>query len=215
MQDFVFNALIGTCFTGCDIPAWFNHQALGSVLNLELPQDWNAGKFIGITVCVVVSFKEYKDQNNSLQVKCTSEFTNVSLSPESFVVGGWSEPGDEPHTIESQHIFIGYTTFSNINKRQQFSSVTEASLRFEVTNGTSEVAECKVMKCGFSLVYEPDEAENTSWEEIPRMENNREGQRSSFTEDDDGYPPEADATPTSADYRRLNSFLSLFSRRSQ
>lgn len=213
-QDFVFKSLIGTCFPGCEIPAWFNHQALGSVVTLELPQDWNAGKFNGIAVCVVVSFKEYKDQNNSIQVKCTCEFTNICLSPESFVVGGWSEPGDE-----SDHIFIGYTTLFNIKERQQFSSATEASFRFEVTNGTSEVTECKVMKCGFSMVYEADEAENATWEETPRMENNRQDQRSSFRNGvDDDFPIEDNSnatTPTTADYIKLSRLLSFFSRRAE
>lgn len=197
LQDSVFKSLMGTCFPGCEIPAWFTHQAVGSVLKLEFPQDCNAGRLIGIALCVVVSFN--KDQKNSLQVKCTCEFTNVSLSPESFLVGGWSEPGDETHTVESDHVFIGYTTFFNIKKRQQFPSIIEASLRFEVTNGTSEVAECKVIQCGLSLVYESDEAKNTSWKETPRM-----GERSSFKISDDG--PSA-TTPTTADSTRWNSFF--------
>lgn len=104
LQDFVFKSLVSTCFPGCDIPAWFNHQAYGSVLNVEFPWYWNEGQLNG-----VVSFKDYKDQNNGLQVICTCEFTNVSLSRESFIIGGWSTPGDEPHTIESDHVFIGYT----------------------------------------------------------------------------------------------------------
>ncbi|KAG7532637.1 Toll/interleukin-1 receptor homology (TIR) domain [Arabidopsis thaliana x Arabidopsis arenosa] len=206
-QDFVFKSLIGTCFPGCEIPAWFNHQSLGSVLTLELPQDWNAaGKIIGIALCVVVSFKEYRDQNNSLQVKCTWEFTNVSLSPESFMVGGWSEPGDETHTVESDHTFIGYTSLLTIKNRQQFPSATEISLGFQVTNGTSEVEKCKVIKCGFSLVYEPNEANNTSWKETPRMEDNRQDRRSSFkTGEGDDCPS---ATPTTADSNKGNGFLS-------
>ncbi|KAH0910099.1 hypothetical protein HID58_033420, partial [Brassica napus] len=156
-QDFVFKSLIGTCLPECGMPAWFNHQEFGPVLNLEFPRDWNKGKLNGIALCVVVSFKDYKDQTNGLQVKCTCEFTNVSLSRESFIIGGWSEPGDEPHTIESDHVFIGYTTLFNIKKRHQFPSSTGVSFRFEVTNGTIEVAACKVMKCGFTLVYEPED----------------------------------------------------------
>ncbi|CAN8246049.1 unnamed protein product [Cochlearia groenlandica] len=166
-KDFVFKPLISVCFPGCEIPSCFNHQALGEILKLELPQE--CSRFIGIALCVVVSFKDYKDQNNStLQVKCTSEFTNTPLSQESFVVGGWSEPGnDEPtHTIESDHIFIGYTT---LFKHQNFSSANEVSLRFEVTNGTSVVKGCKVVKCGFSLVYKYDESENTTWEDTTLM----------------------------------------------
>ncbi|CAL9241825.1 unnamed protein product [Arabidopsis halleri] len=164
-QDFVFKSLIGTCFPGCDVPVWFNHQALGSVLRLELPQDGNEGRLSGIFLCVVVSFKEYKAQNNSLQVRCTCEFSSVSR--ESFIVGGWSEPNEELHKVVSDHVFIGYSTLFNSKQRQQFSSATEVSLRFEVTNGTREVAECKVMKCGFSLVYESDEAESATWEAKP------------------------------------------------
>ncbi|CAE6218521.1 unnamed protein product [Arabidopsis arenosa] len=208
-QDFVFKSLIGTCFPGCEIPAWFNHQALGSILPLELPQDWNAGRLIGIALCVVVSFNGYKDQSNSLQVKCTCEFTNVSLSPESFIVGGFSEPGDETHTLEADHIFICYTTLLNIKKHQQFPSATEVSLGFQVTNGTSEVAKCKVMKCGFSLVYEPDEVENSSWKATPRIEDKRQGRRSSFrtAEEDDDCPI---ATPTTATYNSFNRIVSYF-----
>ncbi|KAG2301819.1 hypothetical protein Bca52824_030470 [Brassica carinata] len=165
-QDFVFKSLVSTCFPGCDIPAWFNHQAFGSVLKMELPRYWNEGQLNGIVLCVIVSFKDYKDQNNGLQVKCTCEFTNISLSRESFIIGGWSEPGDEPHTIESDHVFIGYTTLLNMKKRQEFSSATGVSLRFKVTNGTSEVSECKVMKCGFTLIYERDEVVNRFWETV-------------------------------------------------
>ncbi|KAL1218397.1 Disease resistance protein RPS4 [Cardamine amara subsp. amara] len=211
-QDSVFKSLIGTCFPGCEISAWFNHQAVGSVLRLELPQDFDAGRLIGIALCVVVSFN--KDQNNSLQVKCTCEFTNVSVSPESFLVGCWSELGDETHTVESDHIFIGYTTLFNIHKRQQFPSVTEASLRFEVTNGTSEVAECKVMRCGFSLVYESDEAENVTWEETPRMEGKTQGKSSSFNSieyDDDC----SIATPTTATTNTINTIITYFTKKAQ
>lgn len=184
LQDFVFKSLVSTCFPGCDIPAWFNHQAYGSVLNLEFPRYWNEGQLNGIVLCVVVSFKDYKDQNNGLQVKCTCEFTNVSSSRESFIIGGWSEPGDEPHTIESDHVFIGYTTLLNMKKRQEFSSATGVSLIFKVTNGISEVLECKVVKCGFTLIYEPDhEVVNKIWDTnvdaTPRMENGQQGQISS------------------------------------
>ncbi|ESQ39635.1 hypothetical protein EUTSA_v10000747mg [Eutrema salsugineum] len=204
-QDFVFKALISTCFPGCEVPAWFNHKALGSVLELELPQGWNEERITGIALSVVVSFNGCTDQNNSLQVKCTCEFTNVSLSSESFIVGGWSEPDEEPHTVKSEHVFIGYTTWFNIKKRQQHSSVDSVSLRFEVTNGTSTVAECEVMKCGFSLVYEPEEAENTSCEENSRMDKS-----SSFTVDNDDCPANSDATPTTADYKRFNSIFEFF-----
>jgi len=124
------------------------------------------------------------------------------------MVGGWSEQGDETHTVESDHIFIGYTTLLNIKNRQQFPLATEISLRFQVTNGTSEVEKCKVIKCGFSLVYEPNEADSTSWKETPRMEDNRQDRRISFkTGEGDDCPI---ATPTTADSKKGNSLFSYF-----
>lgn len=164
--------MIGTCFPGCEVPMWFNQRAVGSVLKPKLPRDWRQGRLNGVALCVVVSFEGFKDQTNSLQVKCTCEYddhTNINLRPVSFIVGGWSELGDdEPKKIESDHVFIGCTSWFNTKKRQEEKHdeneyvPTEISLSFEVTNGTSEDAECKVMKCGFSLLYESDSA--VSWE---------------------------------------------------
>ena len=102
--------------------------------------------------------------------------------------------------VESDHVFIGYTTWFNIKKSQQLSSANEIFLRFEVTNGTSAVAECEVMKSGFSLVYEVEVAEHTSWEATSKLE-----KRISYKED--GYPS---ATPTKADSKRFDSILNIF-----
>lgn len=107
-------------------------------------------------------------------MRCTCEFSNVSR--ESFIIGGWSEPNEELHTVVSEHVFIGYSTLFNSKQRKQFSSATEVSLRFEVTNGTREVAECKVMNCGFSLVYESYEGESATWEANP-MEDSTQGNK--------------------------------------
>ncbi|CAH2046351.1 unnamed protein product [Thlaspi arvense] len=220
-QDFVFKSLIGTCFPGCDLPAWFDHKAFGSELNLEFPRDWNEGKLNGIALCVVVSFGDYKDQNNGLQVRCTCEFNSVSLSRESFIIGGWSEPGDEPQTIGADHVFIGYTTLFNIKKRQQFSSATKVCLSFQVTNGTSKVAECKVMKCGVTLVYEADEVVNTSCEEnidaTPRMEDGQQGQTSAYKgaqDDEEDCIGEANSgtIPKTEDYKKEKGVRKFFRR---
>ncbi|CAN8258027.1 unnamed protein product [Cochlearia groenlandica] len=185
-QDFVFKSLISTCFPGYEIPSCFNHQVLGSHLKVKLPRDWNANKFIAMALCVVVSFKDYKVKNNNLQVKCICEFNNSSLNPESIIIGDWSKPCNEPHRVVTDHIFVGYTKVLNIKKGKIIPPAFEASLKFEVTNGTSLAEECKVMKCGFSWVYElDDDDDNTSREETPGMENNGLDQRSSFTIADD------------------------------
>lgn len=55
------------------------------------------------------------------------------------------------------------------------------------------------MKCGFALVYNPDEADNTSWEAnidpTPKMKNGKRDQISSYKsiEDDDDCLGEANS----------------------
>lgn len=172
LQGFVFKSLISSCFPGSEVPPWFKHQAFGSVLKQELPRHWDEGRVNGLALCVVVSFKNYKDQNNSLQVKGIFEFTdhaNISMSHISYIVGGWTKiPEDEPSRIDSDHVFIGYNNWFYIkcqeDKHKNGCVPTNVTLRFEVTNGANEVAECKVTKCGFSLVYESDEVEKGSRE---------------------------------------------------
>ncbi|CAH8278247.1 unnamed protein product [Arabidopsis lyrata] len=169
-RGFVVKSLISTCFPGSDVPQWFKHQAFGSVLKQELPRHWYEGRVNGLALCVAVSFNNYKDQNNGLQVKCTFEFTdhaNVSLSKISFFVGGWTKiPEDELGKIDSDHIFIGYNNWFYIkceeDRHKNGCVPTNVSLRFEVTDGASKVKECKVMKCGFSLIYESEGSEKVS-----------------------------------------------------
>lgn len=164
--------MVATCFPGSEVPAWFSHRASGAVLDPELPRHWSKSGFVGIALCVIVSFKDHKIQNNNLQVKCICEFNNVETSSSYFncPVGGLSETGDEQRTIKSTHVFIGYTNWLNINKFQEKDgekqcAPTKASIKFEVTDGTGEVTTCELLKCGFSLVYE-----SGSWEASSRTE---------------------------------------------
>uniref|UniRef100_A0A1J3DHP0 Disease resistance protein RPS4 n=1 Tax=Noccaea caerulescens TaxID=107243 RepID=A0A1J3DHP0_NOCCA len=166
----VVESFAGACFPGCEVPAWLSHQAYGSVIVLpELSRHWSNNGTTGVALCAVVSFA---DQNHRFLVKCTCEFKNAdgSLRRFSCTVGG-----TEPHKIESDHVFIGYTSWLQIKKQKEQEDDKkgysysddhyQASLRFEVTDGTGEVVKkCQVLKCGFSLVYESDETESVSWE---------------------------------------------------
>lgn len=100
--------------------------------------------------------------SSNLKLPCIS-FTSI--------VGGWSEPGDEPRKIKSSHVFIGYTSWLDINKGHMEDHgkgciPSKASLRFQLTDGATEVAKCQVLKCGFSLVYTPNDIDDISWETI-------------------------------------------------
>ncbi|CAL9241831.1 unnamed protein product [Arabidopsis halleri] len=200
--SFVFRALIGTCYPGYEVPPWFSHQAFDSVLERNLPPHWCDNKFLGLALCAIVSFHDYRDQNNRLLVKCTCEFENLDASCSRFSVpvGGWFEPGNEPRTVESDHVFIGYISWLNIKKLQEEEYKkgcvpTKAKLRFIVTEGTGEeIAQCEVVKCGFGLVYEPDDEVNNV---VLSTRTSMNGEASTLisAEDVSDYPGE---TPTTA-----------------
>ncbi|CAA7054997.1 unnamed protein product [Microthlaspi erraticum] len=166
----VVESFAGACFPGCEVPAWLSHQAYGSVIVLpELSRHWSNNGTTGVALCAVVSFT---DQTHRFLVKCTCEFKNADGSLRRFIC---TVGGTEPQKIESDHVFIGYTSWLQIKKQKQQEDDKkgysysddhyQASLRFEVTDGTGEVVEkCQVVKCGFSLVYESDENESVSWE---------------------------------------------------
>ncbi|KAL1222981.1 Disease resistance-like protein CSA1 [Cardamine amara subsp. amara] len=179
-KGLAFEALVATCFPGSEVPVWFSHRASGAVLDPELPRHWSKSGFVGIALCAIVSFNDHKIQNSNLQVKCNCKFNNVETFSSYFncQVGGLSETGDEQRTIESTHVFIGYTNWLNIKKFQEKDGnkecvPTKASIKFEVTDGTGEVTNCEVLKCGFSLVYESGSWEASSRTEVLEQVENR------------------------------------------
>uniref|UniRef100_A0A0D3AU84 TIR domain-containing protein n=1 Tax=Brassica oleracea var. oleracea TaxID=109376 RepID=A0A0D3AU84_BRAOL len=169
----VVESFVGACFPGCEVHASLSHQAYGSVIVLpELSRHWSNNGTTGVVLCAVVSFTDYQDQNNHVLVKCTCEFktSDGSLRQFSCMVGG-----NRPRTINSDHVFVGYTSWLQIKKQKEAddddkkdyscSDDDQASLRFEVIDSTRElVKNCQVIKCGFSFVNESDEAESFSWE---------------------------------------------------
>ncbi|KAF8117260.1 hypothetical protein N665_0012s0260 [Sinapis alba] len=167
-EGFVLDSLIGTCFPECEVPEMFDHQSFGSHLEQQLPRHWCDSKLIGIALCAVILFPEdYQQQNSRFLVKCTCKFQSEDKVCISFrsVVGGWSESGDEPRNIKSPHVFIGYTSWVDISKRhmedhgnnEKGCIPSKVSLTFEVTDGATDVVKCEVLKCGFALVYTPND----------------------------------------------------------
>ncbi|KAF3594265.1 hypothetical protein DY000_02024524 [Brassica cretica] len=159
-KGLAFETLAATCFPGSVVPAWFDNKASGAVLERELPPYLRDNGFVGIALCAVVSFKNYKIQNNNFMLKCICELNNAETSSSffNFHIGDLSETDNQQQcTIKSTHVFIGFTSLFNGEMRRV---PTKASIKFEVTDGTSEDAKCEVLKCGFSLVCESD---NGSW----------------------------------------------------
>ena len=164
MQGVVLEVRIGTCFPGLNVPACFSYRTSGSVLKRKLSSHWCDNRFTGISLCAVILFAGKHDQRNHLLVKCKCEFKNKDGSRIRFSItlGGWRESDNTPQKIESSHVFVGYISKRDINKHgvgnnEDGCFCPEAYLEFQVTDGTEEVIACKVLNCGFGLVYANDE----------------------------------------------------------
>ncbi|CAL9241818.1 unnamed protein product, partial [Arabidopsis halleri] len=164
-------ALFSTCFPGCEVPSWFCHEAVGSLLERKLPPHWHEKKLSGISLCAVVSFLDGHEQISSFSVTCTF---NIKAEDKSWIpftcpVGSWTRDGDEKEKIESDHVFIAYITCPHTircleDENSNKCNFTEASLEFTVTGGTGVIEKFKVLRCGLSLVYEKDKNKNSSHE---------------------------------------------------
>ncbi|KAL0760847.1 hypothetical protein Bca101_076997 [Brassica carinata] len=151
------DVLIGVCYPSWQLPVWFNHRTVGSELKQNLPRHWNEDGLTGIALCAVVSFRDYQAKNNRLLFKEKDE----PVIQFSCILGGWTGHGsDRPRDIikSSGHVFIGYTSLLHIKKWdiEELFAATEASFEFEVTDGTNQITNCEVVKCGFTLIYAPN-----------------------------------------------------------
>nr|VDD33439.1 unnamed protein product [Brassica oleracea] len=154
VPDIVFD----TSFPGCEMPSWFCHEAIGSLVEFELPPHWDHNRLSGIVLCVVVSFKNCQDHAD-MTVKFTGEGSCTSIT---WKVGSLIEQDYEVDRVESDHVLIGYTNCLNFRKLLQCDdprkcAPTKASLEFSVTTGTGGEASFEVLRSGFSFVFEPEE----------------------------------------------------------
>ncbi|XP_010496944.1 PREDICTED: disease resistance protein RPS4-like [Camelina sativa] len=165
-------ALFSTCFPGCEVPSWFGHEAVGSLLQRKLLPHWHVKRLSGIALCAVVSFPDSQDQISCFSVACTFKIKveGKSWVPFTCPVGIWTREGDKKDKIQSDHVFIAYISSPHTircleDENSDKCAFSEASLEFTVTGGTSEIGIFKVLKCGLNLVYENDKNKNSShWE---------------------------------------------------
>ncbi|CAH8354216.1 unnamed protein product [Eruca vesicaria subsp. sativa] len=100
-EGFIPEALFSTCFPGCEVPSWFCHEAVGSELNLKFSPHWNENRFVGIALCVVLSFPNGQEEINSFSVTCKFNLKNKDGSLIFFdrLVGSWNRHGKKPEKV--------------------------------------------------------------------------------------------------------------------
>ncbi|CAH2078530.1 unnamed protein product [Thlaspi arvense] len=168
----VLDPLVAVCFPGSDVPSWFCHQRMGSSIETDLPPHWCNRKFIGASLCVVVTFKDHEGQHAnrlSVRCKCTFKSQNGQSISFSFCLGGWNESCGsschEPRKLRCDHVFISYNNcnvplfqWSEESDDGNRCRPTSATFEFYLTDDTERKLECcKVIRCGMSLLYAPDE----------------------------------------------------------
>ncbi|KAL0699251.1 hypothetical protein Bca4012_055373 [Brassica carinata] len=163
-KGLVLEPLSSVSFPGNDLPLCFRHQRMGSSMEIDLPPHWCDNKFIGLSLCVVVSFKNYEDKTSRFSVICKCEFRLDDGCRISFTcrLGGWKEQcgssslKEEPRRLNSDHVFISHNSCFHAKKEHDLNRCcnTTASFKFYVVDG---VDCCEVVKCGMSLLYAPDE----------------------------------------------------------
>ncbi|CAH2046347.1 unnamed protein product [Thlaspi arvense] len=198
----VSEPLFSTYFPGCEVPSWFCHNSAGSELDVKLLPHWHDKRLAGIALCAVVSFLDCPDQISRFSVTCTFK---VIVEDKPWVlftcpVGSWVRQRDGKDKIESDHIFIGYTSCPYSIKCPEDESSgkcnsTKASLEFAVKGGTNENGNFKVLKCGLGLVYAKDKSKNSfheakydmSFQETSKGVDGR-AKKKEKTRSDDGRP---------------------------
>ncbi|XP_010492764.1 PREDICTED: disease resistance-like protein CSA1 [Camelina sativa] len=154
-----------TSFPGCEMPSWFSHGAIGSMVEFELPPHWNHNRLSGIALCVVVSFQNCQNHANlTVRFSCAQNNGKSSCTNITWKVGSLIEQDSKVNTVELDHVLIGYTNCSSFIKLVEGQSPrkcapTKALLEFRVTTGTGGGGESRfeVLKSGFSFVFEPEE----------------------------------------------------------
>ncbi|ESQ55428.1 hypothetical protein EUTSA_v10027324mg, partial [Eutrema salsugineum] len=126
----VMEPLAGVSFPGNDLPLWFRHQIIGSSMETDLLPHWCDDKFIGFSLCAVVSFNDYEDK-----------------TPRRF---------SSDHVFISYNNCFHAKKSHDLNRCCN----TTASFKFFVTDdgvAKRKLDCCEVVKCGMSLLHAPDE----------------------------------------------------------
>ncbi|XP_019057329.1 PREDICTED: LOW QUALITY PROTEIN: disease resistance protein LAZ5-like [Tarenaya hassleriana] len=170
-EGVVLEPLVEVCFPGWDMPLWFPYRTRGSSMEIDLPPHWCNNQFLGISLCTVISFKDYKDQRSGFRVRCRCNIKgrDDNCVNFSFYLRGWNEQccrssGHGTRKLGSDHVFISYNNdipvqkFREEDNNSSACGHTKATLEFSVTDDSERKLECcDVVKCGMSLLYISDE----------------------------------------------------------
>ncbi|PRQ22532.1 putative leucine-rich repeat domain, L domain-containing protein [Rosa chinensis] len=160
---------------GNEIPEWYNHQSVGSLITVELHPGWFSKKWMGFAWCVV--FRPLKPFPSSVEMNilCSLKINGQPLA--GFGISfGFGEKCDQP---KSDHIWFFYVHRDVRYPKQEWQDIyyelvlsfipfclgppgicALASLQLKDVRIHKEIVQVK--KCGVRMVYEEDAEEQSN-----------------------------------------------------
>ncbi|XP_019054002.1 PREDICTED: TMV resistance protein N-like [Nelumbo nucifera] len=133
---------------GNEVPDWFDHQKMGSVISFEVPTLLDR-KIQGLTICAIFATERKADEFAFLAYAKISDKTKGlewRYSPKFHQV---------PKITHQPHMWVGH------RRHSKFGNCLESGDQVEVSIETHSIKTALlVKKCGVHLVYEPNDMES-------------------------------------------------------
>jgi hypothetical protein len=143
------------CLPGSEIPNWFSHQTIGSLISFRAPSYWGPGKICKLLGWVVYATNEEAPGDFGRKDRFKWMFCNKTRSPNSS--SGWLRKAKFFDSFED-HIVVEAMAFPM--SLEEVKSGDEIEARVTCVDGTSsqwiEKRGIQVKKCGIHLVDEPN-----------------------------------------------------------
>ncbi|KAJ0024416.1 hypothetical protein Pint_07608 [Pistacia integerrima] len=151
------------CFSGIEIPNWFNFQSEGSSVTLLEASVPYGSKICGFAVCAIVEFQNYHNEGQGLVVGHRYRFRRGSNYRLRRDPNNWTEPGalkgwdygTGPEFVDSHHVFLGFDFRPHLPENRPYLSALVTTIQFYVEDlNAKRIGCCNVKKCGAYFIYE-------------------------------------------------------------
>ncbi|PRQ22385.1 hypothetical protein RchiOBHm_Chr6g0249691 [Rosa chinensis] len=132
---------------GDEIPKWYNHQSLGSLITIELHPGWFTNKWMGFTFCVVFRLLNPLPPLFQWSIKCSLKSNGKVYGRCGTSFGRqWGQP-----VLDHIWFFCGHRDYF-IHRLEWQDIYQHLEFSFKFNPG-----ECQqVKKCGVRMIYEED-----------------------------------------------------------
>ncbi|PRQ22404.1 putative leucine-rich repeat domain, L domain-containing protein [Rosa chinensis] len=155
---------------GDEIPEWYNHQSVGSLITVELHPGWFTNKWMGFTFCVVFGPLNPPPPSGHGFVGCYLTANGESLGDV------WLTFGEKWGQAVLDHIWFFYPHRNDYLMRDHAWQDIYYQLEFSFKLDWGQVK-----KCGLRMVYEEDV--DVLWQTLLKQSNTKRGLQHDYDED--------------------------------